>query len=31
MEEKIQEEYKRLRDLALETLGRQNSTASETG
>jgi hypothetical protein len=31
MEQKVQEEYKRLRDLTLDTLGRQNSAASETG
>jgi hypothetical protein len=31
MEEEVQEEYKRLRDLTLDTLGRQNSAASEPG
>jgi hypothetical protein len=31
MGQKVQDEYKRLRDLTLDTLGRQNSTASETG
>jgi hypothetical protein len=31
MEQKVSEEYKRLRDLTLDTLGRQNATASETG
>lgn len=31
MEQKVQEEYKRLRDLTLDTLGRQNSSANETG
>lgn len=31
MEQKVHEEYKRLRDLTLDTLGRQDSTASETG
>jgi hypothetical protein len=31
MEQKVRDEYKRLRDLTLDTLGSQNSTASETG
>jgi hypothetical protein len=31
MEQKVRDEYKRLRDLTLDTLGRQNSTTSETG
>jgi len=31
MEQKVEEEYKRLHDLTLETLGRRNTTASETG
>jgi len=31
MERKVREEYKRLRELTSETLGRRDSTASETG
>jgi hypothetical protein len=31
MKQKVQEEYKRLRDLTADTLRRQSSTASETG
>lgn len=31
MEQKVRDEYKRLRDLTLDTLGRRNSVTSETG